>query len=646
MTNADIARVFARIATMLEIDGANPFRVRAYREGARVVESQGEPVEARAAEEGALEALPGIGKDLAQKIRDIVRTGTTELYEEMRKKIPLEVVALTELQGLGPKRVKTLFETGVKNRSDLEAAARAGRLRELPGFGEKVEQNVLKALASASRWSGRMLLGGAWPVALAIADHVRTVPGVGRVEIAGSFRRRKETIGDLDLLACGGRPEAVMKAFVTHGDVVDVLGQGETKSSVRLRNGLQVDLRHVPVESFGAALLYFTGSKEHNIELRKIAIDQGLSLNEYGLARGERTVAGRSEEEVYAALGLAWIPPELREATGEIELARQARLPDLVDEKDLIADLHMHTDRSDGRDSLETMVRAVRDRGYRYCAVTEHSKALGFGRGFDEQRVARSVGEVAEVQARFPDVRILHGLEVDILADGELDLGDDGLAMLDWVIVSLHSRLDQPPAAVTDRVLKALSHPAVCAMAHPTGRLIGGREPAAFDMDRVLERAAALGVAMEINAQPDRMDLKDTHAQLAKERGVRVVIDTDAHSTVQLENMRFGVFTARRAGLTTDDVLNTLPYERFVDTLRRRPRAVSGAAMAPSGPTKPAAGAKARGGSSKTAARSRGRDGMAAGVTAARSMGRTGTKPRAAVKQKKAPVRSRGRKKG
>jgi DNA polymerase (family X) len=628
MTNADIARVFARIATMLEIDGANPFRVRAYREAARVVESQGEPVEARAAEEGGLEALPGIGRDLAQKLRDIVRTGTTDLYEEMQKKIPLEVVALTELQGLGPKRVKTLYETGVKNRSDLEAAARAGRLRELPGFGEKVEQNVLKALASASQWSGRMLLGGAWPVAQALADHVRAVPGVRRVEIAGSFRRRKETIGDLDLLVCGGRPEAVMKAFATHGDVVEVLGQGETKSSVRLRNGLQVDLRHVPVESFGAALLYFTGSKEHNIELRRIAIEQGLSLNEYGLTRGESTVAGRSEEDVYAALGLAWIPPELREASGEIELARRGELPDLIDEKDLIADLHMHTDRSDGRDSLETMVRAVRDRGYRYCAITEHSKALGFGRGFDEERVARSVAEIAQVQARVPDVRILHGLEVDILADGELDLGDDGLAMLDWVIVSLHSRLDQPVPVATERVLRALSHPAVCAMAHPTGRLIGSREPAAFDMDRVLERAAAMGVAMEINAQPDRMDLKDAHARLAKERGVRVVIDTDAHSTVQLENMRFGVFTARRAGLTKDDVLNALPYDRFVATLRRRPRAASGAMMPPSAPTQPAAVTKAPRASAKSAARSSDR-----------------SRTKAAVGKKKAPSRSPSRKK-
>jgi DNA polymerase (family 10) len=457
MTNADAARILARIATMLEIQGANPFRVRAYREGARVVEAQGEPVAKLADEEGALEALPGIGKDLAGKIRDIIRTGTTQVYEEMKAKIPVEVVALTELQGLGPKRVKTLFEQlGIRDREQLAEAARAGRLRELPGFGEKVEQNVLKALGAAERWAGRLTLGGAWPVAHAIAAYVGRVRGVERVEIAGSFRRRKETVGDLDLLVCGGSADAVMEAFVSYPEAAEVLGRGETKSSLKMRNGLQVDLRHVPAESFGAALLYFTGSKEHNIELRKIALDKGLSLNEYGLTRGEKTVAARSEEDVYRALGLAWIPPELREAGGEIELARRGALPELIDEQDLVADLHMHSDRSDGRDTLEAMVKAARDRGYRYCAITEHSKALGFGRGFDEARVARSVEEIAAVREAVPGIQVLHGLEVDILADGELDLGEEGLAMLDWVLVSLHSRLDQPPGEATARVLRAL----------------------------------------------------------------------------------------------------------------------------------------------------------------------------------------------
>jgi len=570
MTNADVARVLARIATMLEIDGANPFRVRAYREGARVIESQVEPIATLAAAEGGLAALPGIGKDLAQKILEIAETGTTGIYDEMQAKIPLEVVGFTELQGLGPKRVKTLYDQlGIQDRAGLEAAARDGKLRDLPGFGEKVEQNVLKALASARQWEGRMPLAGAWSVAHAIAGHIARVPGVEQVEIAGSFRRRKETVGDLDVLVCGGRSSDVMEAFVTQPDAAEVLGHGETKSSVRLRSGLQVDLRHVAVESFGAALLYFTGSKAHNIELRKIAIDQGLSLNEYGLMRGERTLAARTEVEVYAALGLAFIPPELREAEGEIDLARSGRLPTLLEEGDLVADLHMHTDRSDGRDTLETMVRAARDRGYRYCAITEHSKAIGFGIGFDEARVARSADEIAAVRRRVPDIQVLHGLEVDILPNGDLDLGEEGLAMLDWVIVSLHSRLDQPPDVSTARVLQALAHPRVCAMAHPTGRMIGSREPARFDMERVLERAAELGVAMEINAQPDRLDLKDAHARLAREKGVRMVIDTDAHSVSQLDFIRYGVFTARRAGLTKDDVLNTLPHERFLESLRK-----------------------------------------------------------------------------
>ena len=609
MTNADTARILSRIATMLEIDGANPFRVRAYREGARIVESQGEPIAAMAAEEGALEALRGIGKDLARTIRELVATGTTPLYEEMKTRIPLKVVGLTELQGLGPRRVKTLFETlKVKDRAALEAAARAGQLRDLPGFGEKVEQNVLKALATANQWAGRVLLAGAWPIAHAIAAHVAAVPGVESVEIAGSFRRRMETVGDLDVLVCGGSAGEVMQAFVGHGDVVEVLGRGDTKSSVRMRNGLQVDLRHVPRASFGAALLYFTGSKAHNIELRKIAIDKGLSLNEYGLTRGETTVAGRTEEEVYAALDLAWIPPELREAAGEIELARTGRLPDLIEEADLVADLHMHTDRSDGRDTLETMVRAVYERGYRYCAITEHSKSLTVARGFDEARVASSAREIAAVRKLFPGLHILHGLEVDILADGALDLEDHGLALLDWVIVSLHSRLDQPADVVTERVLRALSHPRVCAMAHPTGRLIGSREPAAFDMDRVLDRAAETGVAMEINSQPDRLDLKDSHARLAREKGVRIVIDTDAHSAAQLANIRFGVFNARRAGLTKANVINTLPYERFTDWLER-PRGIPAAAggRTPAKAKRRKAAAKPAAGAAKPAPACRGK---------------------------------------
>ena len=568
VTNAEIARIFARVATMLEMENSNPFRVRAYREAARVIDAMPEPVEALVAEAGRLEGLRGIGKDLAQKIRDIASSGTTAVYEELQTRIPAGVVELTELQGLGPKRAKLLFTSlGVQSLADLESAAKAGKLRELPGFGEKVEQNVLRALASATRSSGRLLLAGAWPVATALADHLRAVPGVSQVENAGSFRRRKETVGDLDLLATGGEAQAVMEAFVSHRFVAEVLGRGDTKSSVRLGNGLQVDLRHVPPESFGAALLYFTGSKEHNIELRKIAIEKGMSLNEYGLTRGDEVVAGRSEEEIYRSLGLTWIPPELRESVGDIEWARTGTLPRLIEEKDLVADLHLHTDRTDGRDTLETMVRAVRDRGYAYCAITDHSRAAG-GFGFDEARVRQSVEEIAGVRKQFPEVRILHGLEVDILGDGALDLSDDGLALLDWVLVSLHSRFDQPAAAATERVLKALENPYARAMAHPTGRLIGARNPAAFDMDRVLERAAELGVAMEINSQPDRLDLKDTHARLAREKGVRMVIDTDAHSTTQLDHIRFGVFAARRAGLTRDDVLNTLPYERFVASIR------------------------------------------------------------------------------
>ena len=593
LTNPDVGRVLATLATMLEIDGANVFRVRAYREAARVVDALPEPVAKLAGQEGALEALPGIGRDLAQKIRDILAGGTTGLYEELRKKYPLELVRLTELQGLGAKRVRALHDTlRIQDRPGLEAAAKAGRLRDLPGFGEKLEQKILHSLSVAGQVSGRLLLANAWAVAHGLADRLRAVPGVTRVELAGSFRRRRDTVGDLDLLVSGGGPAPVMDAFTTHDQVAEVLARGDTKSSVRLTDGLQVDLRLVPPESFGAALLYFTGSKEHNIELRRVANDRGLTLNEYGLVREQdhATVAGRTEEEIYRALGLDWIPPELREARGEIALAREHRLPRLLEQDDLRGDLHVHTTRSDGRDPLAEMVRAAKDRGYAYVAITEHSKSLAMAGGFDEARVRRSVAELAAVRREVPGIEVLHGLEVDILADGGLDLDDDALELLDWVIVSLHSRLDQPAEAATERVLKALGHPAVCAMGHPTGRMIGTRPASLFDMERVLERAAERGVAMEINCQPDRLDLSDAHARLAKEKGVTLVVDTDAHSVANLDLMRYGVFVARRAGLTTDDVLNAWPWERA----RRAIRKNRGAAAKPGAPKpKAAGGAKA-----------------------------------------------------
>jgi DNA polymerase (family X) len=582
LANSDVARVLDTLATMLEIDGANPFRTRAYREAARVLDALPEPVARLAGDEAALEELPGIGKDLAQKIRDILATGSTALYDELLKKYPLELVRLTELQGLGAKRVRTLHDAlKIRDRAGLEAAAKAGKLRELPGFGEKLEQKVLHSLAVAEQVSGRLLLASAWTVAHDLADRLRAVPGVARVEPAGSFRRRRDTVGDLDFLVCGGSPARVMEAFTSHDRVAEVMARGDTKSSVRLADGLQVDLRLVPAESFGAALLYFTGSKAHNIELRRVANDRGLTLNEYGLTRepdprakggaGE-VVAARTEKEIYRALGLDWIPPELREARGEIALAREGGLPRLIEQDDLAGDLHVHTTRSDGRHTLAEMVRAAKERGYACVAITEHSKSLAMAGGFDEARVRRSVTEIEAVRREVPGIEVLHGLEVDILADGSLDLDDDALGLLDWVIVSLHSRLEQPAEVATARVLKALEHPAVCAMGHPTGRMIGIRPASPFDMERVLERAAELGVAMEINCQPDRMDLSDAHARLAKEKGATLVIDTDAHSTAHLDLMRYGVFVARRAGLTKDDVLNARPYERMRRAFRKNRR--------------------------------------------------------------------------
>jgi DNA polymerase (family 10) len=582
MTNSEIARVFDHIATMLEMDGANTFRVRAYREAGRVVSEMAEPASALCTVEGRLQQVRGIGKDLESKIRDLCSTGTTALYAELTAKYPPTLMELTTLSGFGPKRVKAVFEKlGIRNRDDLRQAAESGALRTLAGFGETVEKNVLKSLGvAAERPESRTLIHAVWKVAHELAAAVEKMPGVERVEIAGSFRRRRETIGDLDLAACGGPAGPVMDAFVRHSYVAEVLGRGENKSSVRLGNGMQVDLRVVPPESYGAALVYFTGSKAHNIELRKIAIDQGMSLNEYALTRGEEVVASRTEEDVYRALGLAWVPPELREGLGEIALARENRLPRLIEIDDLRGDMHLHTDRSDGRLPLIDMVRTIKDRGFEYCAITDHSKALGMTRGFDAARVRQSVGEMEEVRRQVPGIQVLHGLEVDILANGDLDLDDESLALLDWVIVSLHSSLSQPREVVTQRVLRALDHPAVHLMGHPSGRKIGARDGADLDFERVFAKAAERGVAMEMNAQPDRMDLSDVNARLAKRMGLPFTIDTDGHTLDQLDNLRYGVFMARRAGLTREDVLNARPFAEFERWRRAKAARYAGGAKA------------------------------------------------------------------
>lgn len=572
MTNAGVARVFHQMAVMLELEGANPFRIRAYREAARIVETMAEPLAAVAERDKGLEQIPGIGKDLAQKIRDLLVSGRTAAHDELREKYPDDLVALTDLQGLGARRVKMLVDSlGIRDRAGLEAAARAGKLRDLPGFGLKTEQKILQSIANVAQWSGRVMLSQAWALAEALTAELRKLPGVEAVEAAGSLRRRRDTVGDLDLVACGGDCDALMDRFTGLGQVVEVIGRGGTKCSVRIDMGLQVDLRHVPEDSFGAALLYFTGSKAHNIELRRIALDNGMSLNEYALTRGEQVVASRTEHDIYRALGLDWVPPELREGLGEVALARERRLPKLVEPADIRGDLHMHTDRTDGKATLAEMVRACRERGYAYCAITDHSKALTFAGGFDEARVRRSVDEIAAVRREVPGIEVLHGLEVDILPDGSLDLADDALALLDWVNVSLHRTLDQPPAEMTARVLKALDHPAVNAMSHPTTRRIGQRPGVAADWDTVFARAAARGVAMEINAQPDRVDLPDAQARRAAELGVRIVVDTDAHAVKELDDLRWGMFAARRAGLTKADVVNAWELPALRGFIRRAP---------------------------------------------------------------------------
>ena len=578
-TNADVGRVLATLATMLELDGANSFRVRAYREAARVVDAHPEPLAKLVDEAGGLEELPGIGKDLAQKIRDVLATGSTALYDEMLEKYPLELVRLTELQGLGAKRVRALYDAlGIRDRAGLEAAAKAGKLRDLPGFGEKTEQNVLRALEVAGQSSGRMLLAQAWAVAHELAESLRAVPGVKRVELAGSFRRRRDTVGDLDLLATGGEPERVMAAFAGHERVAEVLARGETKSSVRLTDGLQVDLRLVPADSFGAALLYFTGSKAHNIELRRVANDQGLTLNEYGLAR-EGAHARPGEGEVVAGAHRGGDLPGARPRLDPARAARgagrdRAGAHGTAAEADRggrparrPAHAHLAQRRApladrDGAGGARARLRLRRH--HRALAGAGHGRRLRRGAGASA-RWPRSPPSGARCRAS----RCCTASRWTSSATARSTSTTQALDRLDWVVASLHSRLAQPAAEATARVLRALEHPAVCALGHPTGRMIGTRPASPFDMEKVIERAAALGVALEINSQPDRLDLSDAHARLAKDKGATMVIDSDAHSIATLDLVRYGVFVARRAGLEKDDVLNTLPYARLRKALRK-----------------------------------------------------------------------------
>ena len=576
MDNAAIARVLAEIADLLEIKGANAFKIRAYRSAADSIGAYPDAV-ARM-DEAQLRELPGIGKDLAGKIRELTDTGTSAYHAELLQEFPPTILDVLRLQGIGPKTVALLYSAlSIRTVEELAAAAREGRVRALKGMGPKKEALILKAVEERQKDAGRHLLADTWSVAAELMAWLREqAPGVELVPV-GSLRRGCETCGDIDILAVGG-DAALMDLFIAHPQVERVLGHGDTKSSVRLRGGYQADLRLVPADSRGAAMQYFTGSKAHNIAVRDRAIQHGYKLNEYGLFRVEddTRVAGESEAGIYEALGMGYVEPELREHRGEIEAAIERRLPRLVSPADLRGDLHMHTTATDGRDDLETMAAAAHRLGHRYIAVTDHSKALAMANGLDEHRALEHAARIRALNGRFEGLTLLAGIECDILADGRMDLADDCLAQLDIVIASVHSHFSQERAQMTDRLLRALENPWVDVLGHPTGRLLLKRDPLRMDLEQVTAAAARYGVAMEINCQIDRLDLNDAHARLAHERGVRLVISTDAHSAVALGNQRWGVQVARRAWLGPDAVLNTRDAETLRPLLRRHREAVRG----------------------------------------------------------------------
>ncbi len=556
--NADIAAVFDEIADLLDIQGENPFRIRAYRNAARTVQDLGRELREMVEAGEDLKALPGIGEDLAEKIVEMVQTGACTALQKLRSRFPPGVTDLLRIPGLGPKRVKILYrDLKIDSLAQLEAAAREGKIRDLPGFGEKTEQNILQAIQVKADTGRRFLLAHAVSYAETLTAYLRKLPGAGQVTVAGSFRRGRETVGDLDILVTAESAGTIMDAFVAYDEVAHILAHGDTKSAVVLRSGIQVDLRVVEKKSYGAALHYFTGSKAHNIAVRKLGQQLGLKVNEYGVFKGERYLAGRTEEAVYAAVKLPYIPPELREDAGEIEAAREGRLPKLVEFKNLRGDLHMHTNASDGRNTLREMALAAKERGYDYMAITDHSPRLKMVGGLDAKKLARQMAEIEKLNGELGGLAILRGIEVDILEDGSLDLPDEVLGRLDLVIGAIHSHFKLPAAKQTARVLKAMDHPFFTMLAHPTGRLLLEREPYELDLPRIIRHAKERGCFMELNAHPLRLDLDDTFCRMAKEEGVRVCINTDAHGIQELAHLRFGVGQARRGWLEKKDVLNT-----------------------------------------------------------------------------------------
>jgi len=585
MENLDVARTLTELADLLEIQGASPFRIRAYRNAVNTINSLSQPLKDMVAAGEDLTELPGVGKSVAKYIGEFLTSGSISRLEEVSAEFPRSLVQLMRLDGVGPKKARKLFEElDVRTVDDLAAELEAGRVQTLDGFGVKSAAKILDAIEDHKKHTGRFQIRETERLIAGLLEHMQSAPGVARIELAGSLRRRKETIGDVDILAeLEGDGTPVVDHFVSFSGAQRVVGAGSTKGSIVLHSGLQVDLRVIPSRSFGAALQYFSGSKGHNVAVRSRAVRQGLRVNEWGVFRvpeteddepigkedGER-LAGDTEQSVYEVLGMSWVPPELRENRGEVEAACEDELPELVSLEDIRGDLQMHSTWSDGKASVEEMARSCLERGYEYFALTDHSQAMAMVQGLTPERAREQWAEIEQVQELVPGIRILKSVEVDILKDGSLDMPDDVLEQLDVLVISVHSFMDQNKKTMTDRVLRAMQHPSADILAHPTGRIINRREPFELDVEAVLEAAADLSVAVELNANPNRLDFSDVHVHRAKELAVPVVISTDAHSLRGLADMRFGVDQARRGWLEASDVLNTRSVEEMMGWLGRR----------------------------------------------------------------------------
>ena len=568
--NTDIASIFEEIADFLEIEGANPFRIRAYRNAARTVSGLGAELKDMVAAGEDLTKLPGIGKELAAKLHEILETGTAKALTKLQERIPKTVIEMFKLPNLGPKRVRVLYQDlKIKNLDQLSKAARKGRIRVLEGFGEKTEKAIVEAVEARAQKEKRFKIAAVKPTVVSLVDFLKKVPDVIDVVAAGSYRRSRETVGDLDILVTARKSSPVMKRLLEYDAVAKVLSSGDTRSSVVLRSGLQVDVRLVEQTSFGAALQYFTGSKDHNIAIRRLGQQRGLKINEYGVFRFEKQMAGRTEASVYQTLDLTYIPPELRENRGEIEAAADNQLPELVELKDLKGDLHLHTHATDGRNSVEEMALAAKKHGLNYIAVTEHSDRLKVAGGLDPPRLMQQIDEIERLNDQLKGIRILKGLEVEILEDGALDLPDAVLARLDLVVGTVHSYFNLPLEKQTERILRAMDHRYFSMLAHPTGRLIDEREPYQVDMTRIIRKARDRGCFLELNSNPRRLDLYDIYCQVARAEGVLVSINSDAHSINDFNYLAFGVGQARRGWLEKDDVLNTRPLSQLLKLLKQ-----------------------------------------------------------------------------